>query len=185
MFAPTATVARQRSGCGSRWRWCVRYVPLWGRISYPVPVFAVEAGRLHRDAGRQSRGTGRLAGALGGCGCGRLSSVHPPALRARVPGAGGADGELSLAGWTKRITGLPAIAVGSVGLQTEFKPSEVGDIEPAPVEAVLRQFADNEFDVIAVGRALLSDPEWVNKLRSGRQGEFVGFNIGKALSALY
>lgn len=94
-------------------------------------------------------------------------------------------GELSLAGWTKRLTGLPAVAVGSVGLQTEFKPSEVRDIEPAPVEAVLRQFADNEFDVIAVGRALLSDPEWVNKLRSGRQGEFVGFNIGKALSALY
>ncbi|CPS13320.1 Probable oxidoreductase [Mycobacteroides abscessus] len=113
---------------------------------------------------------------------------HPPPRRHYVPAfpeLGGADGELSLAGWTKRITGLPAIAVGSVGLQTEFKPSEVGDIEPAPVEAVLRQFADNEFDVIAVGRALLSDPEWVNKLRSGRQGEFVGFNIGKALSALY
>ncbi|SKF92056.1 oxidoreductase [Mycobacteroides abscessus subsp. massiliense] len=113
---------------------------------------------------------------------------HPSTRRHYVPAfpeLGGADGELSLAGWTKRITGLPAIAVGSVGLQTEFKPSEVGDIEPAPVEAVLRQFADNEFDVIAVGRALLSDPEWVNKLRSGRQGEFVGFNIGKALSALY
>lgn len=113
---------------------------------------------------------------------------HPSTRRHYVPAfpeLAGADGELSLAGWTKRLTGLPAVAVGSVGLQTEFKPSEVRDIEPAPVEAVLRQFADNEFDVIAVGRALLSDPEWVNKLRSGRQGEFVGFNIGKALSALY
>ncbi|ORA60231.1 NADH:flavin oxidoreductase [Mycobacteroides franklinii] len=113
---------------------------------------------------------------------------HPSTRRHYVPAfpdLEGADGQLSLAGWTKRVTGLPAIAVGSVGLQTEFKPSEVRDIEPAPVEAVLRQFANSEFDVIAVGRALLSDPEWVNKLRFGRQDEFVGFNMGKALSALY
>ncbi|WP_078315886.1 NADH:flavin oxidoreductase [Mycobacterium sp. D16Q16] len=113
---------------------------------------------------------------------------HPSTRRHYVPAfvdLAGDDGELSLAGWTKRVTGLPAIAVGSVGLQTEFKPTEVRDIEPAPVEAVLRQFANNEFDVIAVGRALLSDPEWVNKLRAGRQEEFVGFNIGKALAALY
>lgn len=113
---------------------------------------------------------------------------HPSTRRHYVPAfpdLDGADGQLSLSGWTKRVTGLPAIAVGSVGLQTEFKPTEVRDIEPASVEAVLRQFADNEFDVIAVGRALLSDPEWVNKLRDGRQDEFVGFNIGKALAALY
>lgn len=113
---------------------------------------------------------------------------HPSTRRHYVPAfphLEGADGELSLAGWTKRVSGLPVIAVGSVGLQTEFKPSDVRDIEPAPVEAVLRQFANNEFDVIAVGRALLSDPEWVNKLRAGRQNEFVGFNIGKALSTLY
>ncbi|TDZ77979.1 NADH oxidase [Mycobacteroides salmoniphilum] len=113
---------------------------------------------------------------------------HPSTRRHYLPAFAdltGADGELSLAGWTKRVTGLPAIAVGSVGLQTEFKPTEVRDIEPAPVEAVLRQFANKEFDVIAVGRALLSDPEWVNKLRAGRQDEFVGFNIGKALAALY
>lgn len=113
---------------------------------------------------------------------------HPSTRRHYVPAfpdLAGADGELSLAGWTKRVTGLPAIAVGSVGLQTEFKPTEFRDIEPATVEAVLRQFSNNEFDVIAVGRALLSDPEWVNKLRSGRQDEFLGFNIGKALAALY
>lgn len=113
---------------------------------------------------------------------------HPSTRRHYAPAfadLAGSDGELSLAGWTKRVTGLPAIAVGSVGLQTEFKPTEVRDIEPAPVEAVLRQFANREFDVIAVGRALLSDPEWVSKLRAGRDDEFLGFNIGKALAALY
>lgn len=31
--------AAQRSGCGSRWRWCVRYVPLWGRISLSCTGF--------------------------------------------------------------------------------------------------------------------------------------------------
>lgn len=113
---------------------------------------------------------------------------HPSTRRHYVPAfpeLAGADGQLSLAGWTKRVTGLPTIAVGSVGLQTEFKPTELGRIEPAPLDAVLHQFANGEFDVIAIGRALLSDPEWVDKLRTGRHDEFFGYQLGKALARLY
>lgn len=101
------------------------------------------------------------------------------------PNLTGPDGQLSLAGWAKRVTGRPTIAVGSVGLQTEFRPTDGQPVEPMDVDAVLRQFDNGEFDVIALGRALLSDPEWVNKLRDGRQDEFVGFHARKALSALH
>jgi 2,4-dienoyl-CoA reductase-like NADH-dependent reductase (Old Yellow Enzyme family) len=35
-----------------------------------------------------------------------------------------------------------------------------------------------EFDLIAVGRALLSDPNWVRKIREGRQDELSAFERG-------
>jgi 2,4-dienoyl-CoA reductase-like NADH-dependent reductase (Old Yellow Enzyme family) len=36
-------------------------------------------------------------------------------------------------------------------------------------------FEREEFDMVAVGRALLSDPEWVLKVKEGREDEIVGF----------
>ena len=36
-------------------------------------------------------------------------------------------------------------------------------------------FNREEFDMVAVGRALLSDPEWVLKVKEGREEEIVGF----------
>ena len=35
---------------------------------------------------------------------------------------------------------------------------------------------DKEFDMVAVGRALLSDPEWVNKVKEGRYDEVIPFS---------
>jgi 2,4-dienoyl-CoA reductase-like NADH-dependent reductase (Old Yellow Enzyme family) len=33
-----------------------------------------------------------------------------------------------------------------------------------------------DFDLVAVGRALLSDAEWAKKIRDGRFSELLGFN---------
>lgn len=84
--------------------------------------------------------------------------------------------ELNLAGWTKRLTGKPTISVGSVGLDTDFFRTNVGaETEQVSIEPLLKRLGDAEFDLIAVGRALLADPEWLEKLRSGRGAEIVGF----------
>lgn len=112
--------------------------------------------------------------------------LHPSTRRHYLPGFPDDDPQLSLAGWTKKLTGLPVIAVGSVGLETEFKPGEPGGLIPAaPVDRLLDQFDAGEFDIIAVGRALLADPAWVNNLRDGVLDEFAGFDAAKALSSLY
>ncbi|WP_328355592.1 NADH:flavin oxidoreductase [Mycobacterium sp. NBC_00419] len=112
--------------------------------------------------------------------------LHPSTRRHYLPGFPDEDPQLSLAGWTKKLTGLPVIAVGSVGLETEFKPGEPGGtIPPAPVDRLLDQFDAGEFDIIAVGRALLADPAWVNHLREGALDEFAGFDAATALSRLY
>jgi 2,4-dienoyl-CoA reductase-like NADH-dependent reductase (Old Yellow Enzyme family) len=34
----------------------------------------------------------------------------------------------------------------------------------------------DEFDLIAVGRALIANPDWANKVRDGKMDELVTFN---------
>ncbi|NUP73274.1 MAG: NADH:flavin oxidoreductase [Sinomonas sp.] len=94
------------------------------------------------------------------------------------PEVGGADGQLGLAGWAKKLTGLPSIAVGSVGLNEAFQVAfqEGGRAETAGLEPLLDQFGRGEFDLVAVGRVLLSDPAWVEKVRDGRFDEIRPFN---------
>lgn len=49
--------------------------------------------------------------------------LHPSTRRHYVPALDGSP--LSLAGWTKKVSGLPVISVGSVGLATEFRPGRI------------------------------------------------------------
>lgn len=111
--------------------------------------------------------------------------LHPSTRRHYVPAFPDYDPELSLAGWTKKVTGLPVITVGSVGLETQFRSEKRGQvILPAPVDRLVEQFEAGEFDIAAIGRALLSDPAWVNRLRDGALDGFDGYHPEVALSAL-
>lgn len=113
--------------------------------------------------------------------------LHPSTRRHYVPAFPDTDPRLSLSGWTKKLTGAPVIAVGSVGLATEFNPAKrFGDpIPPAPVDRLVAQFADGEFDIVAIGRALLADPAWVNRLRDDALDGFSGYHAETALAGLH
>jgi 2,4-dienoyl-CoA reductase-like NADH-dependent reductase (Old Yellow Enzyme family) len=93
------------------------------------------------------------------------------------PEVEGPDARLGLAGWSKKVTGLPSIAVGSVGLNKAFHVAfqSGGSAETTGLDAVLEQRARDEFDLIALGRVLLSDPAWVEKVREGRHAEIRPF----------
>ncbi|MCV7417486.1 NADH:flavin oxidoreductase [Mycolicibacterium litorale] len=109
---------------------------------------------------------------------------HPSTRRHYVP-AFPDHGELSLAGWTKKVTGVPVIAVGSVGLETQFRSEKRGQvIKPAPTDRLVEQFDADEFDIVAIGRALLADPAWVNRLRDGELDRFSGYDPETALATL-
>lgn len=83
---------------------------------------------------------------------------------------------LNLAGWTKKITGKPTITVGSVGLDSDFLRSYAGKpSRQVSIDALIERFENEEFDLVAVGRALLSDAEWANKVKEGREDEIVSF----------
>ncbi len=86
--------------------------------------------------------------------------------------------ELSLAGWTKRITGKPVIAVGSVGIDKQFSLdmfSESIVSQPKSVELVEKKVKNGEFDLVAVGRAILADPNWPYKIMSGQSDKIIPF----------
>jgi 2,4-dienoyl-CoA reductase-like NADH-dependent reductase (Old Yellow Enzyme family) len=89
------------------------------------------------------------------------------------------DGEegLNFAGWAKKLTGAPTISVGSVSLSNDFFHSFVGQgAEKVNLDKLLTRMEKGEFDMIAVGRALISDPEWAAKVRSGKLNELNDFN---------
>jgi 2,4-dienoyl-CoA reductase-like NADH-dependent reductase (Old Yellow Enzyme family) len=85
--------------------------------------------------------------------------------------------ELNLAGWTKKLTGLPVITVGSVGLDTEFMSSlrEGKPAQKVGVDGIVRMVERGEVDLVAVGRALLVDPAWAEKVRTGRFDDILAF----------
>lgn len=79
--------------------------------------------------------------------------------------------DLNLAGWTKKITGKPSITVGSVGLNADFLPDsgyDFKDAEPASLDNLISRMEKNEFDLVAVGRALIANPDWANKVKAGQ-----------------
>ncbi|MGV8919810.1 MAG: NADH:flavin oxidoreductase [Pseudomonas sp.] len=87
--------------------------------------------------------------------------------------------DLNLAGWTRKLTGKPTITVGSVGLDGEFLQFMVNTdkvAQPASLENLLKRLGDEEFDLVAVGRALLVDPDWAVKVREGREEDILPFS---------
>ena len=96
------------------------------------------------------------------------------------------DGEegLNFAGWAKKLSGKPTISVGSVGLSGEFIAAFAGEAsQPASIENLLERMDRDEFDLIAVGRALIVDPDWVAKVRAGRFDDLRAYDR-KALATL-
>lgn len=77
---------------------------------------------------------------------------------------------LNLAGWAKKLTGKPAIAVGSVGLGFTASDTflKVGtESSDDNISLLMERFNNGEFDMIAIGRSLIGDPDYVKKLRGG------------------
>ena len=77
----------------------------------------------------------------------------------------------NLAGWVKALCGIPTITVGSVGLDIDVMTVFEKDIDPRPrvevaVEDLERRIAKGEFDLVAVGRSLIADPDFVRKIEA-------------------
>ena len=104
-----------------------------------------------------------------------VDAFHASTRRYWIPEFDGSD--LNLAGWTKKLTGKPTITVGSVGLDGEFLGAFAGQGSGLKgIDDLLDRLESEEFDFVAVGRALLQDPEWAAKVLDGRFGELAPYD---------
>jgi 2,4-dienoyl-CoA reductase-like NADH-dependent reductase (Old Yellow Enzyme family) len=110
---------------------------------------------------------------------------HASTRRHWLPEFPADDPALGLAGWAKRLTGKTVITVGSVGVHTEFRgagaaaekiPLVIRESPEERLEYLAEQYEAGEFDIVALGRALMADPGWVQKMREGRFDDVVPFD---------
>ncbi|GLK45455.1 NADH:flavin oxidoreductase [Novosphingobium resinovorum] len=77
--------------------------------------------------------------------------------------------DLGLAGWAKKLTGKPTMAVGGVGLDKDLQSSFAQPtVMTDNLALVAERVAKGEFDLVGVGRALLMDAQWVRRMREGQ-----------------
>jgi 2,4-dienoyl-CoA reductase-like NADH-dependent reductase (Old Yellow Enzyme family) len=84
------------------------------------------------------------------------------------------DSDRSLTGWTKALTGKPAIIVGSVGLYRDMSAAgfAIGaTAAAADLGRLLEMYEADEFDLAAIGRAMVSNPNWCDIIRDGQWQE--------------
>jgi 2,4-dienoyl-CoA reductase-like NADH-dependent reductase (Old Yellow Enzyme family) len=142
---------------------------------FPI-IFRFSQWKVTDYTARIAESPDELAGLLQPLVWAGVDAFHVSARRFWLPAFAGWN--LSLASWTKAITGKPVIAVGSVGLEdSDFQEAFAGrSTPPASLERVVDAIRRDDFDLVAVGRALLSDPSWAAKIRDGRLDELAPFD---------
>ncbi|HUD28452.1 MAG TPA: NADH:flavin oxidoreductase [Novosphingobium sp.] len=136
---------------------------------FPI-IFRFSQWKLQDYAARLAATPDELAELLCPLADAGVDIFHASQRRFREPAF--ARSPLNLAGWARELTGKPAISVGSVGLSRDLLDTFASS-EPTRVEGVdelVERMVAGEFDLVAVGRALIADPEWAIKVRDGLPG---------------
>lgn len=97
----------------------------------------------------------------------------------------------TLAGWARHLTGVPSIAVGSVGNDPSYV--RAGEADSAvhdkristDIARSVELFGVGEFDLLTVGRALLANYDWVHRARVAHEDPVRPFSHALAESVLY
>ena len=76
---------------------------------------------------------------------------------------------LNLAGWAKKLTGVPSSTVGSVSLDNDAIRTLLGEsAQSTGIERLIERLQSGEFDLVGVGRSLIANPDWLDIVRAGR-----------------
>lgn len=84
---------------------------------------------------------------------------------------------LNLAGWAKKLTGKASMTVGGVALdKAQGNAKHIDDSQKSVnnLPLLVERFERGEFDLVAVGRAILNDPDWFGK--AARDEPFLPFD---------
>jgi 2,4-dienoyl-CoA reductase-like NADH-dependent reductase (Old Yellow Enzyme family) len=102
--------------------------------------------------------------------------------------------DITISEWAKRLTSVPIMTCGSVGLNVEMFANLFDDLEPSEmsIERDLRMLAQRvelgTLDLVGVGRMHIANNDFVNKVREGRFNELALFNkqvhLAEAMAAV-
>ncbi|MCX4966618.1 NADH:flavin oxidoreductase [Streptomyces sp. NBC_00654] len=108
-----------------------------------------------------------------------VDAFHASTRRYWQPEFEGSD--LNLAGWVRRLSGRATVTVGSVGLDRQYGEGlfTEGFTRPAGltgIEELVARLGRDEFDLVAVGRTLLANPDWAAKALRGELAQTVPYD---------
>jgi 2,4-dienoyl-CoA reductase-like NADH-dependent reductase (Old Yellow Enzyme family) len=96
--------------------------------------------------------------------------------------------DLNLAGWVKKVTGVPTMTVGSIGLDCDLLASlgemQVANCNLASLDQLMERFDRGDFDLVGVGRAMIAEPDWPQFVRGGELSRLKPFSINTLANAL-
>lgn len=144
---------------------------------YPI-VFRYSQWKLGNYSAKLAASPDQLAAFLAPLAAAGVDIFHCSTRRYWEPEFEGSS--LNLAGWTKKLTGKSTITVGSVGLDNSFIDffTEGKGAKTTSLMPLIERLQKKEFDIVAVGRALLADPAWATKTQQNRTDELIPFELG-------
>jgi 2,4-dienoyl-CoA reductase-like NADH-dependent reductase (Old Yellow Enzyme family) len=93
------------------------------------------------------------------------------------------DSDLNLAGWARKLTGKPTMTVGSVGMSVDVMQSlrPDGSVEDRSaglgnIARLVEMLERGDFDLVALARPLLADPDWGIKVARGDIAGLIPFD---------
>jgi 2,4-dienoyl-CoA reductase-like NADH-dependent reductase (Old Yellow Enzyme family) len=137
--------------------------------NFPI-IYRFSQWKMSDYAARVANSADELAQILRPIAAAGASMFHASTRRFWEPAFEGSDE--NLAACARRLTRKPVIAVGSVGLAQQHETRKlrtrdnVGS-EVAGLDRLLACLERDDFDLVAVGRGMIADPRWAEKVRTG------------------
>jgi 2,4-dienoyl-CoA reductase-like NADH-dependent reductase (Old Yellow Enzyme family) len=97
---------------------------------------------------------------------------------------------LNLAGWARKLTGRPAMTVGSVGLEgpleadVRIRGEAERTVGVAGLDRLFEMLGRGDFDLVAVGRGMLANADWANIVREERYADLSPYDAGTVTQAV-
>nr|WP_047165924.1 hypothetical protein [Sphingomonas sp. Y57] len=167
---PRTNRRTDRFGPADRTRFAVELVRAIRRATdstFAISFRLSQWKQLDYDA-RLADAPGELAAIVGPLAEAGVDLFHCSTRRFWEPAFAGDD--RTLAAWVRALTGRPAMTVGSITLDVDFKEPS-GKVHASGVAAHVamleRGLERGWFDLVAVGRAMIANPDWARRVRDG------------------
>lgn len=171
---PLALAAAIRAACGPNFLISLRFSQ-FKEVDYGARVFATpeELGEFCAMA--------RAAG---------VDMLNVSSRRFTRPEWPDLDPTLGMAGWTRKLSGMPVMTTGSVGLSSDVFADLFDGMDPAlklegDLEELARRMEQGEFDIVGVGRMHIANPDFVSRIAAGDAASLRVYNKAVDLKHLF